>query len=51
MALRGRKIENFDDISLKKWIFDDPFHKKGPLLVILVTRMIQPSGSAIFLMK
>ena len=74
MALRGRKIENFDDISLaarswglpicvnihqqkgyhilvKNWTFDDPFHKKGPLLVILVPGMIQPSGSVIFLMK
>ena len=38
-------------ILVKNWIFDDLPHKKGPLLVILVTRMIQPSGSAIFLMK
>ena len=78
MALRGRKIDNFDDISLaawsqgllicvsstvfkkiasaglnslrqkgcrilvKNWIFDDPFHKKGQLLVILEPGMIQP---------
>ena len=38
-------------ILVKNWIFDDPFHKKGPLLVILVPGMIQPSGSVIFLMK
>ena len=38
-------------ILVKNWIFDDPFHKKGPLLVILVPGMIQSSGSAIFLMK
>ena len=31
-------------ISVKNWIFDDPFHKKGP-------GMIQPSGSVMFLMK
>ena len=67
MALRGRKVENFDNISLaawsrvlpicvssssfqkssigwpqqpptkiglisvKNWVFDDPFHKKGPV--------------------
>ena len=36
---------------VKNWIFDDPFHKKEPLLVILVPGMIQPSGSAIFSMK
>ena len=38
-------------ILVKNWIFDDPFHKKGPLLVILVPGMIQSSGSAILLMK
>ena len=38
-------------ILVKNWIFDDPFHKKGPLLVILVPGMIQPSGSVNFLMK
>ena len=38
-------------ILVKNWIFDDPFHKKGPLLVILVPQMIQPSGSVNFLMK
>ena len=37
-------------ILVKNWIFDDPFHKKEPLLVILVPRMIQPSGSLIFLL-
>ena len=86
MALRGRKIENVDDISLaghegcpfvfhqpvfkkvalaglnslqqtgyqilvRQWIFVDPIHKKGPLLVILVPGIIQPSGSVNFLMK
>ena len=35
---------------MKTWNFDDPFHKKGPVLVILVLGMIQPSGSGIFLM-
>ena len=29
-------------ISVKNWIFEDPFHKKGPALVILVPGMIQP---------
>jgi hypothetical protein len=38
-------------ISVKKWIFDDPFPKKGPVLVILVPVMIQPSQSVMFLMK
>ena len=38
-------------ILVTTWIFDDPFYKKGPLLVILVPGMIQPSGSVIFLMK
>ena len=35
-------------ILVTTWIFDDPFYKKGPLLVILVPGMIQPSGSVIF---
>ena len=30
---------------MKNWIFDDPLHKKGPVLVILMPGMIQPSGS------
>ena len=38
-------------ISVKNWIFDDSFHKKGPVLVILVPGMIQPSQSVMFLMK
>ena len=37
-------------ISVKNWIFDDPFHKKGPVLVILVPGMIQPLGSGSSLM-
>ena len=35
-------------ILVKNWIFDDPFHKKGWVLVILVPGMIQPSGSGLF---
>ena len=38
-------------ISVKIWIFDDTFYKKGPVLVILVPRMIQPSGLVFFLME
>ena len=38
-------------ISVKNWIFDDPFYKKGLILIIWVLRMIKPSGSIIFLMK
>ena len=38
-------------ILVKKGIFDDPFHKKGLLLVMFVTGMIQRSRSVIFLMK
>ena len=38
-------------ISIKNWIFDDPFLKKGPVMVILVPGMIQPSQSVTFLMK
>ena len=32
-------------ILVKNWIFDDPFHKKGPVMVILVPCMIQLLGS------
>jgi hypothetical protein len=28
---------------VKNWIFDDLFHKKGPVLVILVPGVIKPS--------
>ena len=38
-------------ILVKNWIFDDPFHKKGQVLVILVPGMIQPSGPGSFLAK
>jgi hypothetical protein len=38
-------------ILVKNWIFDDPFHKKLPVLVILVPVMIRPSGSGSFLGK
>jgi hypothetical protein len=34
---------------VKNWNFDDPFHKKGPLMVIFVPGMIQPSGSVFFM--
>ena len=37
--------------SVKNWIFDDPFHKNGPVLVIFVPRIIEPSGLVNFLMK
>ena len=35
-------------ILVKNWISDDPFHKKGQILIILVPGMIQPSGPGIF---
>ena len=38
-------------ISVKIWIFDDPFHKKGPVLVILRPLMINPSNSVSSLRK
>ena len=38
-------------ISVKICIFDDTFYKKGPVLVILVPEMIQPSGLVFFLME
>ena len=38
-------------ILVKNWIFDDPFHKKLPVLVILVPVMIRPSRSGSFLRK
>ena len=38
-------------ILVKNWIFDDPFHEKGWLLVNLVPGMIQPSGSVKILIK
>ena len=38
-------------ISVKIWIFDDTFYKKGPVLVILVPGMIQPSGLVFILME
>ena len=36
-------------ISVKNWIFDDPFYKKGVVLIIWVRKMIKPSGSVNFL--
>ena len=36
---------------MTNWIFDDSFHKKGPVLIILVPGMIQPSQSVMILMK
>ena len=38
-------------ILVKNWIFDGPFPQKGPVLVILVPWLIQPSQSVIFFMK
>ena len=38
-------------ILVKNWIFDDPFHKKVPVLVNLVPLMIKSSGSGTFLGK
>ena len=35
-------------ISVKNWIFDDPFYKILPVLGILVPVMIIPSGSEFF---
>ena len=35
-------------ILVKNWIFDDPFHKKGLVLVNWVPGMIKPSGSVDF---
>ena len=34
-------------ISVKNWISNDPFHKKGQELVIRVVGLIRPSGSVI----
>ena len=38
-------------ISVKNWIFDDPFHIKWLVLVIWVLGMIKRSGSVYLLMK
>ena len=38
-------------ISVKKWIFDDLFHKKGLVVVSWVLEMIKPSESVFCLMK
>jgi hypothetical protein len=46
-SLRQKKYQ----ISVKNWIFDDPCHKKGLVLVIWVLEMIKSSGSIIFLVK
>ena len=37
--------------SVKIWIFDHLFHKNGPVLVILVPRIIKAADLVIFLMK
>ena len=37
--------------SVKNWIFDDSFKKKGLVLAIWVLGMIKSSGSVDFLMK
>ena len=38
-------------ISAKNWTFKDSIHNKGPVLVILVARMIKQSGSGSFWRK
>ena len=38
-------------ISVKIWIFDELFHKRGTVLVILVPGMFQPPQSVMLLMK
>ena len=38
-------------ISVGNDIFDDPFEEEGPVLVILVSEMNQPSGTRRFLIK
>ena len=37
--------------SVKNWIFDDLFHKKGLVFIIWGLGAIKSSGSVIFLMK
>ena len=49
-GLNGLRQKEYH-ISMKKWIFDDPFHKKGLVLVIWVLGMIQPSCWVNFLIK
>ena len=36
---------------MKNWVFEDPIHNKGPMLVILVARLIKKSGSGSFFEK
>ena len=48
---KHRLASTASDRKVKNWIFDDPFLKKGPLLVILGPGMIQSSSSVNFLMK
>jgi hypothetical protein len=38
-------------ISVKNWIFEDPIHNKGPVLVILVAWTITQSGSGSFVLE
>ena len=49
-GLNSLRQKNYQ-ISVENWIFDDPFHKKGLILVIWVLGMIKPSRSVNFLMK
>ena len=46
-SLRQKRCQ----ILVNNRILDDPFHKKGQALVILVPGMIQRSGSVKFLVK
>jgi hypothetical protein len=41
-------LNSLRQISVKNWIFDDPFHKQGLVLIIWVLRMITPSELVFF---
>ena len=49
-GLNGLRQKGYQ-ISVKNWIFDDLFHNKGPVMVILVPGIIESSGPVNFLMK
>jgi hypothetical protein len=41
-----KKVISAADLNI--WIFDNPFHKKGPILVICLPGSIQASGALFF---
>ena len=43
-VLNGLRQKRYH-ILVKNWIFDDPVHKKIPVMIILVPVMIRPSGN------